>query len=146
MDTPSSMDTNFPPKPERMATSPRTSSSFNIGAFAFPIIQNCIWAIAHALSCFLLQITELFAPFLLLIGLGWSAIPQIINFANNALNNATSDQQTKDLVEHVTHSVPMQLKVSGHLITPHALIMDGILLMIVAALASTSATWLGRRL
>lgn len=131
-------------KPERMVSQKRPPSS--LLSLVFSAFQTIIWALAHTLSCFLLQISELFAPFLLIIGIGWAMIPHIIGIASNSVNTATNDQQTRDLVDHVTHSFPTQIELAGRILTPHGLIMDGILLMIVAAIAATCSTWLGRRL
>ncbi|WP_018980271.1 hypothetical protein [Saccharibacter floricola] len=144
MDTPSSTEHTSDPKPERMVDQRRAPS--RVVPMALSVVQNIIWAFAHALSCFLLQITELFAPFLLLIGIAWSLVPHIIGIANSSLSNATNDQQTKELVDHVTRSFPTQIELAGRILTPHGLIMDGILLMVISAIAATCATWLGRRL
>lgn len=144
MDTPPSTPHNADPKPERMVDHQRAPS--RALPMAFSAFQTLIWALAHTLSCFLLQISELFAPFFLIIGIGWTMIPHIIGIASNSVNTATNDQQTKDLVEHVTHSFPTQIELAGRIVTPHGLIMDGILLMIIAAIAATCSTWLGRRL
>ncbi|QDH14739.1 hypothetical protein E3E11_01415 [Oecophyllibacter saccharovorans] len=109
------------------------------------LTRNIIWAFAHFTACFVLQISEFFAPLLLVLGIGWSLVPHVVGLASHSLNTASADSQTRDLIAHITTSFPMQVEVSGHVLTPHGLIMDGFLLMALTAFCATVSAWLGRQ-
>lgn len=126
--------------PQRPA---RPSSSALSGLW---LIRTALWAIAHFAFCFMLQVSELFAPFLLIVGIGWAMVPHIIGLASSSFNSSGADSQTQELIAHVTHSFPMEIEMGSHVFTPHGLIMDGFLLMALAAFCATACAWLGRRL
>ncbi|MCX5620264.1 MULTISPECIES: hypothetical protein [Bombella] len=133
-----------PPRHDRLAANARTPQR------GLPIlgrvVLTVIWAIFHFIFSFLIQLAELFAPILLIIGVGWSLIPHLIALASANLGSLTEDPQTHDIVSHISHTLPNQLIIAGHLFTPHSLIMDGLLLMALAAASSTATAWLARRL
>lgn len=123
-----------------------TQSRQQGGVFVGHILLNLIWALAHFVFSFLIQLTELFAPILLVIGAGWAMLPHLISLATANLGSLTEDQQTHDIVNHISHTIPDQLVIADHTLTPHGLITDGLLLMALAAASSTAAAWLARRL
>lgn len=110
------------------------------------IATTLLWAFFHFSFCFLLQISELVAPFLLIIGVGWTMVPYAFSVANKTISGTTSDAQTQELVQHISQSIPMDLTIAGHHLTPHILISYGLLLMALAAVCATAGAWLGRRL
>lgn len=133
-------------QPKSMPQRNTSSLIFKIIGFFFKIISTLIWAIFHFSFCFLLQISELISPFLLILGLGWSMVPYALSFANKTITSGTSDPQTQDLVHHLTQSLPLELTIANHHITPHILIFYGLALMALASLSATICAWLGRRL
>lgn len=128
------------------ARSARDASGSVSGNKGFWLAQTAIWAVAHFAFCFVLQVSELFAPFLLIVGIGWGLVPHIIGLANGTFDTSTADPQTRELIAHISHSFPMKIDVAGHVFTPHGLVVDGFLLMALAALCATACAWLGRRL
>ncbi|MXV44750.1 hypothetical protein GS501_06835 [Saccharibacter sp. 17.LH.SD] len=128
---------------ERMVTERKHS---HVSRSYLPFVWEGCWVVSHFACCFLLQIAELFAPFFLIVGIGWSLVPHIIGLASESMDAATHDPQTRNLIDHITHSFPTQLTFSGHVFTPHSLIVDGFFLMALAAAAATLSTWIGRRL
>ncbi|MCL1512319.1 hypothetical protein DTI93_07980 [Parasaccharibacter sp. TMW 2.1884] len=145
MDTSPSSSHSSPARGERLlsATPSRQQQG---GAIMGRVLLNLIWAVAHFVFSFLIQLTELFAPILLILGVGWSLLPHLVTVATANLGSLTEDQQTHEIVNHIAHTIPEQLIVAGHTLTPHGLIKDGLLLMALAAASSTAAAWLARRL
>lgn len=142
-------------KPERMTQPSGNIPSFprlpqyhtsSAGSFFLAGTRTILWAIFHFSFCFLLQICELFAPLILIVGFGWACLPALIGVVSKNVSTVSNDPQTKDLVSHITQSLPTRLDLMGHIITPHGLILDGFLLMAGAAFCATASTWLGRRL
>ncbi|MDF7674011.1 hypothetical protein PT277_07695 [Acetobacteraceae bacterium ESL0709] len=125
---------------------PQQSGQSSVGSLLLSGTGAILWAIFHFSFCFLLQVCELFAPLLLIIGFGWACLPSLIGVVSKNVSTVSNDPQTKDLVSHITQSLPTKLEVMGHILTPHGLILDGFLLMAGAAFCATAATWLGRRL
>ncbi|MCX5618790.1 hypothetical protein NQF86_08985 [Bombella sp. TMW 2.2543] len=145
MDTSPSSTHSSPSRGERLLSG--THSRRQGGAIAVGrVLLNILWILAHFLFSFLIQLTELFAPILLILGAGWSLLPHLITMATANLGSLTEDQQTHDIVSHISHTIPDQLVIAGHILTPHGLIKDGLLLMAIAAASSTAAAWLARRL
>lgn len=142
-------------RPERL-TQPSAGSAFprlphsggvpSAASLVFGGIRTILWAVFHFSFCFLLQACELFAPLLLIIGFGWAGLPSLIGIVSKNVSTASNDPQTKDLITHITQSLPTKLDIMGHVLTPHGLIVDGFFLMAGAAFCATAATWLGRRL
>ncbi|QHI95818.1 hypothetical protein GT348_05770 [Aristophania vespae] len=126
--------------------SSKERSSLSKQPFAGRILLTGIWGVFHFLACFLLQVCELFAPLALILGFGWTFLPHLIGVVNQNVVTTSSDPQTKELINHITQSLPTRLDIMGHTLTAHGLIIDGFLLMALAALCATIATWLGRRL
>ncbi|MCX8667155.1 hypothetical protein J3T99_05955 [Acetobacteraceae bacterium B3987] len=144
MDTSPSSSHSSPVRGERLLSA---TPSYQKGGFIVGrVLLNILWVLAHFAFSFLIQLTELFAPILLILGVGWSLLPHLITVATANLGSLTEDQQTHEIVNHVAHTIPDQLMVAGHLLTPHGLIKDGLLLMALAAASSTTAAWLARRL
>lgn len=146
MDTSPSSAHSSSARGERLLSGTRSHSHQQGGILVGRVLLNLIWVLAHFLFSFLIQLTELFAPILLILGAGWALLPHLISLATANLGSLTEDQQTHDIVNHISHTIPDQLVIAGHQLTPHGLITDGLLLMALAAASSTAAAWLARRL
>ncbi|GAB6966491.1 hypothetical protein JCM25156A_05280 [Komagataeibacter kakiaceti JCM 25156] len=101
------------------------------------ILRVTVWSIFYFLFYLVQQVSELVAPLVLILGIGWSLLPHIMGIATNA---AGSDPQTRDMIARVAHSIPDHLEVGTHLLTPSALVFDGLALMAAAALCATLST------
>ena len=86
------------------------------------------------------QLAELLAPLLLIAGLGWYVLPHLIGLIQ------TDDGQVREILSGVQSHVPAQLTLAGHTLTASGLIVDGIVLMVIAAALSTATTVLGNEL
>lgn len=147
MDTSPSSPHSSPARGERLLSDTHSRRPQQGGVIIVGrILLNVLWILAHFLFSFLIQLTELFAPILLILGAGWSLLPHLITMATATLGSLTEDQQTHEIVNHISHTIPDQVVVAGHTLTPHGLITDGLLLMALAAASSTAAAWLARRL
>ena len=101
------------------------------------ILRVGVWAVFYFLFYLVQQVSELVAPLVLILGIGWSALPHIIGIANGVAGN---DPQTRDMIAHVAHSIPDHVEMGSHLLTPSSLVFDGLLLMAAAALCATLST------
>lgn len=115
-------------------------------SFILRTMITLLWAACHFAFCFILQISELTAPFLLILGVGWLAVPQIISFASKGMNGTVTDAQTQETITHLNQSFPSQIIVHNHLLTPHILITYGLALVAIAAFSATICACLARRL
>lgn len=107
------------------------------------VLQLGLWSVLHAVFYFLQQIAELLAPLLLVVGVGWWALPRVVG-AMSGGSIANADPQAKDLLGSISGSIPAGLNLAGHWITPGSLIVDGLLLMALAAVGATVAALAAR--
>ncbi|ARW16547.1 hypothetical protein [Komagataeibacter europaeus] len=129
------MDSPFSNQPQDRTLPPATNAA---GRVNMPrIVRLAVWSVFYFLFYLVQQVSELVAPLVLILGIGWSALPHIIGIVNGAVG---SDPQTRDMIAHVTHSIPDHLEVGSHLLTPSSLVFDGLLLMAAAALCATLST------
>ncbi|QDH13086.1 hypothetical protein E3E12_01470 [Formicincola oecophyllae] len=110
------------------------------------------WAAAYFMAAFVLQVTELLAPFLLIAGVAWKLAPRLVQTVAGAVSKsgavagvAETGAPPHEFVDHLAGTIPMQLELGGHVFTPGGLIFDGLLLMAVAAACATLCAWLCRR-
>ncbi|GBR02022.1 hypothetical protein [Acetobacter oeni] len=99
------------------------------------VIRLGIWSTLYFLFYLAQQIAELLAPLLLILGIGWAALPYIVGAVSSGASSV--DAQARDVMSHMADAIPHQVVVGSHLLTPSGLIFDGILLMAVAALGAT---------
>jgi hypothetical protein len=107
-------------------------------------VRLAFWSVAHFAFYFLQQLAELMAPLLLALGLGWWALPKLVDAITT--HEANADQQARDILDTVSGMIPQGLNLAGHWITPSSLIIDGLLLMAVAAIGSTIAALAAREM
>lgn len=107
-------------------------------------LRLAFWSIAHFAFYFLQQVAELVAPLLLILGLGWWALPRVVDAITT--HEANADQQTRDILDTVAGTIPHGLRLAGHWITPAGLIFDGLLLMAVAAIGATISALAAREM
>lgn len=99
------------------------------------MIRTTVWSVCHFAFYLAQQIAELLAPLLLIIGIGWYLLPHIVSAITTSA--ASADPQARDIMNHVAGTIPTQLVLNGHVMTPGGLIFDGILLMGLAAVGAT---------
>jgi hypothetical protein len=75
----------------------------------------------------------LLAPIVLILGIGWAVLPAILKMVE-------TQGQPHDLFGGVANAVPREILFGGMAITPTMLILDGVLLIAVAALCRTFET------
>ena len=107
-------------------------------------LRLAFWSVAHFAFYFLQQVAELVAPLLLALGLGWWALPRLVDAITT--HEAKADQQTRDILDAVAGTIPHGLMLAGHWITPAGLIFDGLLLMAVAAIGATISALAAREM
>lgn len=100
-----------------------------------PVIRLGIWSVLYFLFYLAQQIAELLAPLVLILGIGWAALPHVIGAVSSGA--ATVDAQARDVMTHVAGAIPQQVAVGSHIFTPSGLIFDGVLLMALAAIGAT---------
>lgn len=98
-------------------------------------LRLTLWSIVHFAFYFLQQIAELLAPLLLILGLGWWALPRLVDAITT--HEATADQQARDILNSISGTIPHAVTLAGHSLTPGGLIVDGLLLMALAAAGAT---------
>ncbi len=103
-------------------------------------VRVTAWSIAHFAFALAQQLAELLAPLLLILGIGWYALPRIVGLIQ------TSDGQMRDILNGLQDHVPTELTIEGHVLTPGGLILDGVLLMVIAAGLSTATAVLANEL
>ena len=99
-----------------------------------------LWGIVHFAFVLTQQVAELLAPLLLVLGAGWFLLPRAIDLIQ------TNDGQMHDVLNGLVQRVPTELTVAGHVLTPTGLMLDGVLLMVVAAGLSTLTAVLANEL
>ncbi|AOX17269.1 hypothetical protein [Kozakia baliensis] len=110
----------------------------------FAVARMALWSVCYFAFYFGQQIAELLAPLLLVIGLGWAVLPHLIQAITTSASSA--DPQARDVMNHVVGSIPQQLTISGHVLTPTSLIFDGFLLMALAAIGATLSALAARNM
>lgn len=98
------------------------------------LLRLGVWSVLHFVFYFLQQIAELLAPLLLVAGIGWWALPRIVAAVTAG---AGSDAQAHDLLNTISGTIPASLHLGHHVFTPYGLMVDGLLLMAVAAIGAT---------
>lgn len=83
--------------------------------------------------CFAEIMAELLAPIVLICGIGWAALPGMLSMAG-------TEGQAREVLGTVLQAVPRELHFGHTVLTPTALIVDGLLLMAVVALCRTVQT------
>ena len=103
-------------------------------------LRVLVWSVVHFCASLAQQLAELLAPLLLIAGVGWYVLPRVIGLIQ------TDDVQVRDIVAGLQSHVPSQLVLAGHTLTATGLIVDGIVLMVIAAALSTATTLIGNEL
>lgn len=92
-----------------------------------------LWAIGHVVLLFAEHAAELAAPFLILGGVIWWAVPQV--FAA-----ITLDGTANDILQTIRGRIPHELLLGSHLVSASSLITYGILCIAVVAICRTVTT------
>ncbi|EHH67648.1 hypothetical protein [Gluconobacter morbifer] len=108
------------------------------------MIRAAIWSVCYFAFYFAQQVAELLAPLLLIIGIGWALLPHLVQAITTTA--ASADPQARDVMNHVAGTLPTQIQIGSHLLTPGSLIFDGFLLMAVAAAGATLSALAARNM
>lgn len=87
-----------------------------------------LWGVLQFTLNFIEQIAELLAPLLFVAGLGWWA----------AIHLVSSIELDDPNIQKLVRRFPASLTLSGHFLTPHILIVDGLWLMALVAACRTA--------
>lgn len=93
-------------------------------------LRTAAWGLLHWAVGFAGQLLEVAAPLVLVCGLGWWAVPRVVGLV-------PMDAQAQTAVDDVLARMPQTLHVAGMWLSPVGLIVDGLLLMALAALLQT---------
>ncbi len=107
-------------------------------------LRLAFWTVAHFVFYFLQQLAELIAPLLLALGLGWWALPRLVDAIT--AREANADQQTHDILNTIASGIPHGLTIGTHWITPGGLITGGLALMAVASVGATLSALAAREM
>ena len=107
-------------------------------------LRIAFWGFAYFVFYFLQQVTELVAPLLLALGLGWWALPRLVDAITT--HEGAADQQVRDILDSIAGTIPTGLQMAGHWVTPGGLIAGGLVLMAVAAMAATMSALAAREM
>ena len=99
-----------------------------------------VWSIVHFAAAFAQQLAELLAPLLVIVGAGWYVLPKVIGLVQ------VDDAQVRDILAGVASHVPSAVTVAGHHVSASGLMVDGVVLMVIAAALSTATTVIGNEL
>lgn len=102
-------------------------------------LRVAAWTLAHFALGFAQQVIEVIAPFLLACGIGWWALPEVLRMV---APNSQTEAPLNDVLAHF----PQTLEFGGHLISALDLVVDGLLLMALAALLQTLAALIGNEI
>ena len=106
-------------------------------SLGFPAVSHVarvvIWSALNAVLLFAEHLAELLAPFLLLGGVIWWAVPK-------ALAAITLDGQANDLLQMIRGHVPHDIYIDGSYYSSGTLFWDGIYLVAVVAICRTLST------
>jgi hypothetical protein len=100
------------------------------------LLRLGVWSVLHFVFYFLQQLAELLAPLLLVAGIGWWSLPKIVA-AITVEAGGNADSQARDILNTISGTIPTGVHLAGHWITPGSLILDGLLLMALAAIGAT---------
>ena len=89
-----------------------------------------LWGAIHAILMFAEHAAELAAPFLILGGAVWWAVPQV-------LSAITLDGQANDILQMVRTRVPREVLLGGSWVSAGSLVTDGVLCIAVVAICRT---------
>ncbi|MBO6038112.1 MAG: hypothetical protein IJ934_06780 [Acetobacter sp.] len=103
-----------------------------------------IWIIGHFLFCFIQQITELFAPVLLIVGVLWAALPFIVTHLTHSV--LSTDVQAQEMLATAQNSLPSSFQIAGYVFSGMGLIEGGLFLMALTAASATCVAYCERRL
>lgn len=92
-----------------------------------------VWSVVNAGLLFAEHLAEFLAPLCLFAGAIWWAIPRI-------LGAITIDGPAADILQLVRNRVPTEIYLDGTYYSAHTLIVDGIWLIAVVAVARTLST------
>lgn len=118
-----------------LAPQPPAPAQHESGSTILSLICTALWVICHFVSGFIQQIAELLAPFLLIAGVVWAAVPSLTGALTRS--TAAADPQARDAISNAAAAIPHEIVLGGHVLSATSLICDGIGLMAVAAAAST---------
>ncbi len=93
-------------------------------------LRTAAWGVLHWAVGFAGQVLEVIAPLVLVCGLGWWAMPRLAGLV-------PLDPQARAVVDDALSRVPDILHVAGLWLSPVGLVVDGLLLMALAALLHT---------
>lgn len=97
------------------------------------VARVAVWSVVNVVLLFAEHLAELLAPFLLIGGAVWWAIPK-------GLAAITLEGQPGDLLQMVRSHVPHDLYIDGSYYSAGTLIWDGIYLVAVVAICRTLST------
>lgn len=118
----------------------RVPSRLDIGR----LVRVALCAVFYCLFYFVQQVTELLAPLVLILGVGWSVLPRLIGAIGASA--AAADPQARDIVTHVAGTIPQEIVVGSHVLTAWSLVTDGLLMMGAAAVCATLAAIAAREM
>ncbi|WP_428392403.1 hypothetical protein [Lichenicoccus sp.] len=107
-------------------------------------LRIAFWGFAYFVFYFVQQVTELVAPLVLVLGLGWWALPRLVEAITT--HEAAADQQVRDILDSIAVTIPTGLQMAGHWVTPGGLIASGLGLMAIAAIAATMSALAAREM
>lgn len=93
-------------------------------------LRATAWGLAHWALGFVAQVLEVLAPLTLVCGLGWWALPRLATLV-------PLDAQARAVADDALAHVPQTLHLAGLSLSPMGMIVDGLMLMALAALMQT---------
>lgn len=130
------MNDSFLSRPSKLSNTNTPAPSFSV--------RTLLWACIHCAFYFLQQLAELLAPLCLIGGIGWSVLPHLVSSLSEKL--ASAEPQASHLAGPLAHLIPTEISLAGFSFTASGLIMDGLLLMLFAAIGSTLSTLASREM
>lgn len=107
-------------------------------------LRGLFFAAIYCAAFFLQQIAEFFAPIALIVGIIWKIAPHLTNLLADKAKIVSAQSDIN--LGQFDNIVPAHLTFSGMTVTASTLIIDGFLLMLIAAIASTVGVYAGRRI
>lgn len=131
-----------PPDPDRARRTDRLWQGVRTRgpAVAGRAARITVWSVTHFLFALGQQLAELLAPLLLVVGIGWAALPRALGLIQ------TPDGQMRDILNGLQTHIPGTITFDGHAVSAIGMIVAGFALMAVAALLSTLIGVLDREL
>ncbi len=93
-------------------------------------LRTAAWGVTHWALGFVGQVLEVVAPLTLVCGLGWWALPRLATLV-------PLDPQARAVADDALAHVPQTLHLAGMSLSPMGMIVDGLMLMALAALLHT---------